>query len=749
MICVFLLAPVAHAIGDQGPWDGRWHTYWRDGEALLVLEQDGDTITGTYEPGQGSIEASVQAGELRGRWSDQTREGRFVFVLSDDGRSFAGQFGNGDYWNGERVDAVDYKIRMPLAPSYETPRDTLQSILIAANESSAGNIAAPLWFGRGLQYAGPFKDNRDLNRRRTRFLRLIDLCTFRLADIADSGEAGQVTHRVSPAGSSWGFELVFKRQADGNWSLVVPPLEAIDTLTQQALESLEFDDLNAWNLERQHSPRHALGTFVYGCSRWSEGGRDLALEIMDLSEVPGQLRAEHGEIIAEYLWQIINRVGWIVWQEIPDDPDRLVPFVFYRHAEGSIVLAPQQVGEDGVRWRLTARTIEDAPDIYRAIENLPVTHERGAPHFSNHFRLRNAIASLSPWLVQRGLTLENWQWLALIVTLAVTVGLAALAGWVIRTLTRRLLETADRRGFVGSTRLIVFSGAFLLILGELGLSGDTLGRLLLILMMLLIIGVTWLSLRLTGVIGNSLHARAERTTSQLDEIVTSLSAAVIKVVLVICALLVSGEVLGVPYEGVLAGLSIGGIAVAIAARETIANFIGAAVMLSDRPFKRGDLVELDNHLAVVESVGMRSSRLRRLDDALLTIPNGRLSDHLVVNLGRRRKRLIIMAVGLTYDTPREKIDQFVKDLREIVRAMQHADEEVLVGLKSFGESSLDFEVRASFWVSTYADQVECQHRLIAEIIDLARRMGLSFAFPTRVVHMAKAGEPGSSAATMA
>jgi len=214
---------------------------------------------------------------------------------------------------------------------------------------------------------------------------------------------------------------------------------------------------------------------------------------------------------------------------------------------------------------------------------------------------------------------------------------------------------------------------------------------------------------------------------------------------VVGALLVSGEVLGVPYEGMLAGLSIGGIAVAIAARETIANFIGAAVMLSDRPFKRGDLVELDNHLAVVESVGMRSSRLRRLDDALVTIPNGRLSDHMVVNLGRRRKRLIILAVGLTYDTPREKLDQFVQDLREIVRAMENADQEVLVGLKSFGQSSLDFEVRASFWVSTYAEHVECQHRLIAEIIDLAKRMGLSFAFPTRVVHMTKAGEPGSSA----
>ncbi len=286
-----------------------------------------------------------------------------------------------------------------------------------------------------------------------------------------------------------------------------------------------------------------------------------------------------------------------------------------------------------------------------------------------------------------------------------------------------------------SVRLTVFSVIVLLALGEVGLSGDVLSMLSLPVVLLLVVGVTWLLLKLTGVIGDFLHARAERTPGQVDEIVTSLGAGVAKVLIVVGGILIAGKMLGIPYEGMLAGLSIGGLAVAIAARDTVSHFLGAAIMIADRPFKRGDLVDVDGNWAVVESVGLRSSRLRRLDDALLTIPNGRLSDHMVVNLGRRRKRLIVLEVGLTYDTPREKLDQFMQELKRAIEVMDHVDPEFYVGLKSFGESSLDFEVRASFWVSTYTEHVESRHRLVAEIVSLVDRQGLSFAFPTRTLHV--------------
>ncbi len=705
-------------------------------EALLTLEQDGDRVTGTYEPGGGRIEARVESEELRGTWTDGTLDGTLIFALSQDDRSFAGRFGNGDWWNGERVSTDDRAAMMPIPPSYATPRTALQSVLIASNESSAGNVAAPLWFGRGLAFAGEFTDNRDWNRRRMRFLQLLDLCTIRLVDVPEEAQRGVVEHPVGTAGTDWRFDLRFSRHEDGGWRVVVPTLERIETLIDQALASVGADDYGSWNLERLDSPRYALRAFIDGCARWAEGGATRARAVMDLSAVPVQFRDRHGEFVAEYLWQIINRVGWVVWQEIPDDPTRRTEYVFYRHAQGNIALVPQPT-ESGVAWRLAPETIAAAPDIYHAIRSLPIAHDRAVPSFSRHFLLRSRIQAVSPALVRRDLWLENWQWLALVAT-PVAAGLASLVGgWLLGLVLRRTpLKPGDRRGVVGSVRLATFSGVVLLGLAEVGLPGAVITAVSIPFLLLLIAGVTWLLLKVAGVAGGAIYTRAERTPGQVDEIVTSLGTAVVKIVVVVAAILVAGKLLGIPYEGMLAGLSISGLALAIAARDTISNFFGAAIMIADRPFKRGDLVDVDGQLAVVENVGLRSSRLRRLDDALLTIPNGRLSDHIVINLGRRRKRLVVLQVGFTYDTPREKLDGFVTEAREVVGKLDHVDSDFHVGLTSFGESSLDFEVRASFWVSTYAEHVRMRHELVAELVSLAERLEMEFAFPTRTLHMA-------------
>jgi MscS family membrane protein len=117
-----------------------------------------------------------------------------------------------------------------------------------------------------------------------------------------------------------------------------------------------------------------------------------------------------------------------------------------------------------------------------------------------------------------------------------------------------------------------------------------------------------------------------------------------------------------PYEGVIAALGVGGLELGFAARDAVSNFIGAGILMADRPFAKGDLIEANGQMSVVEEVGLRSTRLRTVD-VLVVVPNSKISDQQVNNWGLRRSRRVVMTLGATCDTPRIKLDAFVKALK--------------------------------------------------------------------------------------
>ncbi len=145
---------------------------------------------------------------------------------------------------------------------------------------------------------------------------------------------------------------------------------------------------------------------------------------------------------------------------------------------------------------------------------------------------------------------------------------------------------------------------------------------------------------------------------------------------------------------------------------------------------------------MVEDVGLRSTRLKTFDDSVLIIPNSQLSDKAIVNWGKRRRRKVEFDIGFTYDTPREKLDLFVERLRAVYEEQPRADaSECYIGLKKFGVSSIDIEFWGYFDVIGYEAHVRARHAFIGDVIDLARTLGLSFALPTRTVHMMMEDSP--------
>jgi small-conductance mechanosensitive channel len=737
-------------------FSGDWQTFWRTGSAVLTLEQEGDRVTGTYQPDDGRIEGRVENGVLRGAWEQPGSSGKFLFALSEDGQVITGRFGNGEYWNGFREDSKGGSASWQL--DNDTPRVVLRSLLLAANAAIYdGDAGALRQLDNLVTYAGDPTSAGDEASRRQLMFNLLDMCTLRIMDVPEAPgtqEEDTVRFAVGPAAVPDKTTLEFEPSPAGGWRLVLPEEAVLAAERDRFLESMGHETLAELDRARADSPRAVLREFVLGARTWDLGGRDRALAVMDLSEIPERLHDLEGPIYADFVRRIIDRVAYVIWQEVPDDPDRSVPYVYFQHPVGNITIArvarPAVEGvPSGDRWMISAETLTTAPALLEAMQDLPMIGGLEDPEpLSPYFHLRERVRSASPGLVAQWGYLEIWQWLGFGATLLAAV----LAAWLIAAIMRGVsrpdgkLEALATLAF--PTGLLAAAAIVNWAVSRLGVTQAGIPFVGSLTGVFLVIAVAVFAYRLATVVGGWFHANASKTTSYADEIATSLATGFTKLLIVVGAIIAIADVAGLPYEGVLTGLGVGGVAIAFAARDTVSNMMGGGLLIADRPFQRGDLIELDGKLATVEEVGLRSTRLRALDDTLLHVPNVQLSDRIIANWGKRRRRKVSMLIGLTYDTPRERLDGFVKRLREVVLAQPKVDpDDVYVGLKDFGASSIDIGLICHLRVFDYGAQVEAKHALVMEIIALAEEVGVEFAFPTRTLHLAGNAEPPHPLAT--
>jgi len=182
---------------------------------------------------------------------------------------------------------------------------------------------------------------------------------------------------------------------------------------------------------------------------------------------------------------------------------------------------------------------------------------------------------------------------------------------------------------------------------------------------------------------------------------------------------------------VIAGASIGGLAVALASQDTVKNLIGTFMIFLDKPFHIGDWIEAGEVVGSVEEVGFRSSRIRAVDTSIYQIPNSKLSELVINNKGLRLYRRYNTKLGLRYDTPPELIEAFVKGLRELIIAHPETrTESYNVEFTGFGDSALLIMVNVYFKSLEWGLEQSSKHRLHIAIVKLAKDLGVDFAFPS-------------------
>lgn len=195
--------------------------------------------------------------------------------------------------------------------------------------------------------------------------------------------------------------------------------------------------------------------------------------------------------------------------------------------------------------------------------------------------------------------------------------------------------------------------------------------------------------------------------------------------------------LDVNITSLIAGLGLGGLAVALAAQDTLKNLLGGATILADKPFQVGDWVVVGDIEGTVEQVGFRSTRIRTFADSLITVPNARMTDTAVNNMGQRTWRRYYTTVGIAYHTDPDRIQAFVEGIRAIVRSNERMRHDYyIVELHSFGDFALNIMVYTFIGAANWNEELRTRHVFNLDMIRLANELQVEFAFPTQTLHVA-------------
>lgn len=256
--------------------------------------------------------------------------------------------------------------------------------------------------------------------------------------------------------------------------------------------------------------------------------------------------------------------------------------------------------------------------------------------------------------------------------------------------------------------------------------------------LILIYSIFRIFLRMVDYIGLILLKRAEESENKMDDQLVPFAVEIIKFLVWVFAIFtVLGNVLGVNMTALITGLGIGGIAIAMASKESLENLLGSFTIFLDKPFTVGDVVTVGSITGKVEKVGLRSTRIRTFDRSLVALPNKKMIDAELDNLGERPVRRVKFSVGLTYETSVEQIKEIVDGIQTMVDDHPKTNDEGKVRFQEFGSSSLDVLVIYFVDSPSWDDLIDVREDINYKIMEIIKKHNSDFAFPSTTVYLQK------------
>ncbi len=478
------------------------------------------------------------------------------------------------------------------------------------------------------------------------------------------------------------------------------------------------------------SPRSAVEQFL----ALTRAGRPA--EAASLLDLPPSLEG-HGPELARKLKLVLDRNLWLDLGRLSASPAGLKDDGLPPDQEELGALAgpdgkPEPVRlvrkehPEGMRWLFSRRTVAHVPGWYERLDN------------------RALLDRIPASLLRPGpKELLWWQWIVVLALLVPAWWGGRVLGWVSRKV---LLRFAARTSTTWDEALLgklrgPFALGWTLVLLRLGLPFLGLyAPAALFAVQVLKAGVIyaffWAALRAVAVAGEVLSEAPWAVANVAARSSLQFTVRLGRILVFTVGLLAALSALGVPVNSVVAGLGIGGIAIAFAAQKTVENFFGAVSIGVDQPLRVGDFVRAGGVEGTVEKVGLRSTRIRTLDRTLVTIPNGKLADMQIESFAERDRIRLAATLALQYGATAAQLRQVVTGTEELLRAHPKIwPDTVVVRLAAFAESAVSVELMAWFQTADFNEFRDIRQEVLLGVMEIVERAGTSFAFPTRSVHL--------------
>lgn len=263
----------------------------------------------------------------------------------------------------------------------------------------------------------------------------------------------------------------------------------------------------------------------------------------------------------------------------------------------------------------------------------------------------------------------------------------------------------------------------------------TAGKIYYILTVILLSRGLWAS---SGVCRLLLDKADRRLSSDNNQILVRLLVQLYQLGVIALAGMMIMEALGFPVSGLITGVGLVGLTVSLGAQESASNLFAGIILVIERPFSIGDWIVVDNIEGAVEDISLRSTRIRTLENTLVTVPNAKISSANITNASKRQKWLFRFTIGLTYDTTRAAMEEIIAALDAMLRSHETVlADSVLVKMSGFSDSSLDITVESFLNVQGKPAYLEAKNQIYLDVLDTVRDHGGDFAFPSTTVYLQK------------
>lgn len=483
------------------------------------------------------------------------------------------------------------------------------------------------------------------------------------------------------------------------------------------------------------SPKATVSTFLKNLQE-DEFHPEIAAKTLN----PKFIKGKDQELIITQIKQVLDGAGVLIdIDEIPDNPNYADSTDKKRYYLSEIEFPEIYLERSNGKWYFSKKTIEKTPEL----------HQKVYPFGTD--KLMNILPKMG---TQKIMGLHAWQYISILILIVICVLIHKLLSWFFDWLIYQLLKNkgygAIAHDYIMPVAkpfsLLVIVGILIILVPVLQLPILFNHYFILLLRALLPLFGTMMAYKLVDILGEYLMKKAAQTETTMDDQIVPILKRILKIFVIIIGFLYILSNLRFDITALLAGISIGGLAFALAAQDTIKNFFGSLMILFDKPFQIGDWVTAGDIDGTVEEVGFRSTRVRTFRNSLITVPNGKLADMAVDNHGLRKYRRFYTTITITYDTPTHLIEAFTDGLKKIVEEHPKTWKDFYhIRFNNMSAYSLDIMFYIFLDVPTWGEELQYKEEILLSIMKLAKELGINFAFPTQTLHMENfPGQPSLS-----